>query len=135
MSDTEIPKTITLTSDEKFSCEFYENDQLKVRESKKQVHVFEIESLPSNLNFYIKPYKIKPLVRINNLLVNYGLAEITPWDHMIEIDLQRDFFDRYFGNIITSKQKYLDIDTHSIQEKLGLTKLDSLITEIEDNLK
>ena len=135
MSDPEIPKTITLTSQEDFSCELHDNDRLKTKESNKKEHVFEIQNLPCNLKFYIKPYKIKPLIRINNLLVNYGLAEITPWDHMIEINLEEDFFDRYFANIVASKQKYLDVDNQTIKEKLGLIKLTGLITEIQDNLK
>tara|TARA_A100000164_G_scaffold377239_1_gene415982 strand:- start:370 stop:777 length:408 start_codon:yes stop_codon:yes gene_type:complete len=135
MSDTEIPTKITLTAQEEFSCELYENDRPKDKAGKQKEHYFEIQSLPCNLKFYIKPYKLTPLIRINNLLVNYGLAEITPWDHMIEINLNEDFFDRYFANIVVSKQKYLDIDSQTIKEKLGLIELTDLTKEIENNLK
>ena len=135
MSDTEIPKTITLTSQEEFSCELHENDKLKDTSSKNKEHTFDVVNLPCNIKIYIKPYKVQPLISINNLLVNYGLAGITPWDHMLEINLQDNFFDRYFDNIITSKQKYLEVDTKTINEKLGLVELTDLIAEIEDNLK
>ena len=43
-------------------------------------------------------------------MVNYGLAKITPWDHMLELNLDNSFFDHYFSNIIEAKRLYLDLN-------------------------
>ena len=67
-------------------------------------------------------------------MVNYGLAKITPWDHMLEFALDVDFFDQYFTNIIESKRQYLDIGKDEIHKKIGLEDLSKLVDEIEGKL-
>jgi hypothetical protein len=97
---------------------------------------FSIDSLPAELKIYITPYKIQPYVRIDNLLVNYGLAEITPWDHMLEFTLHSDWRDRYFNNIIKAKQEYLSNSGQLIPENMdkyvGINNLHpEILKEIE----
>jgi hypothetical protein len=121
--------------DQRFSCEIFSNKKLIHEFRRSNLHEFEINELPNHLKIYINPYKLKPIIRVDGMMVNYGLAGITPWDHMLEINLQENFFDRYFDNIITSKQQYLNVDTKTINEKLGLVQLTDLIKKIKGNLK
>ena len=67
-------------------------------------------------------------------MVNYGLAKITPWDHMLEFKLDNNFFDQYFSNIIEAKRLYLDLDKNDIKKKIGLDKLSELMDKIEKNI-
>lgn len=124
-------KQIQLTHKEKFSCEYKVNDKLIKKSLDAQEHVFTVISLPSHIKINIKPYKIKPIIRIDGIMVNYGLAEITPWDHMLEFKLDIDFFNRYFANIIESKIKYLNLEKTEAYNKIGLGNLSYLTNEIE----
>ena len=75
-------------------------------------------------------------MRFNDVLVNYGLANITPWDHMLEFEIPENFFDFYFKNIIKSKQKYLKIDHKEVFKKIGYRQnYQNLIEEIEKGIK
>jgi hypothetical protein len=121
--------------DQRFSCEIFSNEKLIHKFGRSNLHEFQINELPDHIKIYINPYKLKPIIRFDGMMVNYGLAGITPWDHMLEINLQENFFDRYFDNIITSKQQYLNVDTKTINEKLGLVQLTDLINKIKGNLK
>ena len=64
-------------------------------------------------------------------MVNYGLAKITPWDHMLEFELGSNFFDSYFANIVESKRQYLDLEKDQLHKKIGLEDLSELINDIE----
>jgi len=127
-------KQIKLTHNEEFSCEYVVNDRLVSTSVDSKEHVFSVQELPCKIKINLNPYKVKPIVRIDNIMVNYGLAKITPWDHMLEFDLDLNFFDHYFTNIIESKRQYLDIGKEEIQKKIGLEDLSKLVDEIEGKI-
>ena len=128
-------KQIKLTHTDYFSCEYFVNDRLMDRSPHAKEHVFTLETPPCNIKIKIEPYKLQPIIRIDDIMVNYGLAEIKPWDHMLEFNLHEDFFDRYFANIIESKRKYLDVDQNQIHKKIGLEDLSDLVNEIEGKMR
>ena len=91
----------------RFSCKFYCNDVLAKESKASHEHNFIIPELPAHCKIEINPWKIKPYVRFDNQLVNYGLAKIIPWDHMLEFTIYEDFLDRYFNAIVKAKKDYL----------------------------
>ena len=127
-------KQIKLTHTENFSCEFIANDKSIAKSTDAKEHIFSVPELPCNVKINLNPYRVQPIVRIDEIMVNYGLAKITPWDHMLEFELDSDFFDRYFANIIESKRKYLDIGKDDIHKKIGLEDLSKLVNEIEGKI-
>jgi len=92
-----------------FECELHINDISQAISSISNLHSFKIPDDKCNIKIYVHPFKIQPIVRIDNCLVNYGLAKITPWDHMLEFDYTTNFFDIYHDNIINSKKEYYNI--------------------------
>ena len=128
-------KQIKLTHDADFSCEYIVNGEMVEKTPCRSEHTFTVTDLPCHININIKTYKIRPTIRIDNILVNYGLAKITPWDHMLEFNLDHDFFDTYFKNIIDSKIKYLAIGEDKALKKLGYEDLSDLVDKIEANIK
>jgi hypothetical protein len=74
-------------------------------------------------------------VRIDDIMVNYGLAKITPWDHMLEFELDSNFFDRYFANIVESKIQYLNLEKDEAHKRLGHEDLSELVSKIERNIQ
>jgi hypothetical protein len=124
-------KQIKLTNIEKFSCEYIVNDQSITKSLDAKEHVFSVQELPCKVKININPYKVKPIVRIDDIMVNYGLAKITPWDHMLEFELGSNFFDSYFANIVESKRQYLDLEKDQLHKKIGLEDLSELISDIE----
>ena len=118
----------------KFDCKIFANEKLICKLPESNVHSFDINELPSRVKIYINPYKIKPIIRIDKIMVNYGLAKITPWDHMLEFNLDNSFFDHYFSNIIEAKRLYLDLNKDEIEKKIGLDNLSELVSNIERNI-
>lgn len=118
----------------KFACDVFANEKLIYKLPESNLHSFDINQLPSHVKIFINPYKIKPIVRIDKIMVNYGLAKITPWDHMLEFKLDKLFFDQYFSNIIEAKRLYLDLNKDEIEKKVGLDDLSELVDSIERNI-
>ena len=119
-----------------FSCNFYCNGKLIAHSKKNSKHIFYLDNCPAHIKIEIDPYKVKPLIRFNDVLVNYGLARITPWDHMLEFNIPENFFDFYFKNIIESKQQYLKITSEQVFKKIGYRQnYQYLIEEIEKVIK
>lgn len=56
---------------------------------------FQVTPGSDKISLWFFPWKIKPLVRVNNILVNYSLADICIYDHMLEMIIKKDFFDQY----------------------------------------
>ena len=128
-------KQIKLTDSVEFSWEYLVNDQLIQKSLDAKEHVFEVNELPCQVTIKINPYKVRPIVRIANIMVNYGLAEITPWDHMLEFKLDVDFFDKYFENIVKAKTEYLNLNKTEAYKKLGYDDLTELVSTIESKIK
>ena len=98
----------------------------------------------NNINIFTKtrievgfwPWKIKPLLRINGHLVDYGLAGIDQFDHALSFDLDRDFFDVY-GQSLVQGRIYSQFKDGTIDDKI----YDAVIgygrrhTELIDSIK
>jgi hypothetical protein len=108
MSNQYKPRLIKLSNNTPFSCRFFCNNKLIATTNQQNEHTFTIPELPAHCKIEITPWKIKPLIRFDEQLVNYGLAGITPWDHMLEFKLDKNFLETYFQNIILAKKKYLE---------------------------
>ena len=131
---------IKITDEQKFSCEYMVNGKLISKSPEKTVHEFDVVELPCKVQIMLNPYKIKPTVRIDDIMVNYGLAEITPWDHMIEFTIGDNFQQEYFQAIIDAKKTYLkkngDTVPSDMEYFVGINNLHpEIIESISNNLK
>ena len=130
---------LSLIHKEPFSCELHINNKKQDTSKNSVKHSFKIIDDTCNIKIFINPYKIKPLIRINSQLVNYGLAEITPYDHVIEFEYSKEFLNKYFKNIIKSKMNYLNLKNSTsfgYENNIGVGNMHSnLIEKIEKNLK
>lgn len=119
----------------KFSCEFYVDDILKSITKTNNRHIFFLDNTPAHIKIKIDPHKLQPLVRFDDVLVNYGLAKITPWDHMLEFTISDNFLEDYFKEIVKSKQEYLKTSQEEIKKIMGLNSEKQLVDKILNNLK
>lgn len=67
------------------------------------------------VNFW--PWKIKPLLRINGHLVDYGIAQVDQFDHALCFNLYRDYFKIYGESLVASRVNSQFKDGH-IDEKI-----------------
>lgn len=120
-----------------FSCKIFINNKLKCINENKNSHIFYLEKLPAHCKIEINPYKIKPMIRVDDCLVNYGLAKIIPWDHMLEFTIHENFLNEYFEQIVESKRIYLKTDREDVEKIMGINNKNyyELIEKIENNIK
>ena len=133
-------KQITLTHTNTFSCIIHKDDKLFCESKNKMSHAIQLGSLPAKLKIYITPYKIQPLIRFDGHLVNYGLAKIKPWDHMLEFTVHEDYLDLYFKEIIEAKRQYLSATGQNIpanmENYVGVNNANpELVSQIKDLIK
>jgi hypothetical protein len=69
--------------------------ELKEEGSCKGVVNFNVHPSDDTVEVWIEPWKIKPIVRVDNIMVNYALASISQFDHKLDIVLSSTFFDKY----------------------------------------
>lgn len=120
----------------KFSCNLVCNEKFICSSGPSHKHTFDLTVCPAHVKIQISPNKIQPLIRLNDVAVNYGLANIIPWDHMIEFTVSQNFFDTYFENILKAKQNYLKINSQTLYKKIGYKQnFDNLIKKIKDRIK
>lgn len=129
-------KQIQLELRNVFDCKFICNGDLVAISTKKKVHDFIVPCTPAHCKFEINPWKLEPIIRIDGQFVNYGLAGITPWDHMLELTLTDDFLDRYFQNTLQAKSQYLKLSLEETYKKTGYKQsYDELVKNIRENIK
>lgn len=75
----------------------------------KGIHYF-IANDNSKVDVFFEPWCIKPIVRFNHHLVNYALAGIDQYDHMISFIAKTNYLDNYFNKNIEFKEKFLLYD-------------------------
>lgn len=49
------------------------------------------------------PWHIKPLLRIDGHLLDYSLAKVDQYSHMLSFSITKNFFDLYFSDLIHSR--------------------------------
>jgi hypothetical protein len=72
-------------------------------------------ALPVNIDVEFWPFRIKPIVRYNNFMLDYWLGDILLQDHKLTITITSNFFEQYRNNNIQGR-----ID--SLSEKQKKTK-------------
>jgi hypothetical protein len=90
------------------------------------------------VQIYFEPYKIKPLLRIDNILVNYWLADVAQYDHMLEFTISNDFWIKYYNKetqnqINFAKTNYKN-DPMAVDKYVGIFDSSKLIKTIRDRL-
>ena len=121
------------------SVKIFVNDSL-VRESV-DVNSIAVEVLlPSNVAIEFTPYKQKPIVRFNNFMLNYWLANILLQDHRLEFYLGENFYSDYKNKDISGRIAHLsneqkNID-HFYDKYIGINNMHpSLVNEIKELIK
>jgi hypothetical protein len=54
-----------------------------------------VNVLPATVEVEFSPFKIKPVVRYNNFMLDYWLANIQLFDHKLEFTITDEFFQNY----------------------------------------
>ena len=111
-------KQISLYNKTAFTCQLFVNGAAATTSKNKTQHNCKIDSVPCLVQIKIWPWKIKPHIRLDGHLVNYGLAGIKPWDHELEFELHEDHGQRYFNNIIEAKKQYLSRTGQNIPDNM-----------------
>jgi hypothetical protein len=70
--------------------------------------IINIESSAS-VEIFFEPWKIKPLLRVDDHLIDYWLADVAQFDHMIRLHWDLNFYQKYQDRNIKSKMEYLGI--------------------------
>lgn len=91
----------------------------------------------SDIKIFFEPWKIKPLIRIDNHLVDHWCADIQTYDHMIEFVWDSEFYHRYQAKITQGKIDYLNLTTQEdIDYYLGINNSNQdLVDQIKQYLK
>lgn len=113
---------ISLTYQEPFRCKCICNDTVVGETFNLRQHYFDIPALPQKVILEFEPFKIRPDLRLNKILVNTGVGKVQVYDHKYEMHLDNNWLDTYSQSILDSKQEYLKqqnlgIDSNPEQEK------------------
>lgn len=100
-------KNVSLTFTEPFRCKCICNGSVIGETFDKTHHYFDIPKLPQKIELSFEPFKIRPDLRFNKILVNTGVAGVDVYDHKYEITLRDDWLETYHANLLKSKQEYL----------------------------
>jgi hypothetical protein len=74
---------------------FINNSLVKEEYATNNIVVTFDDVLPVDIAVEFKPHKIKPIVRYNNIMVDYWLANILLQDHKIQFTISDSFFQEY----------------------------------------
>lgn len=100
-----------------------------------QLHT-SLADLPAAVEIWFQPYKVKPIVRYNNFMLDYWLANIDIYDHKIEFSVSKNFFADYKnknmqGRIDSLSEQQKSID-HYWDKYIGINNLHpELVAEIK----
>ena len=98
---------LSLTNQKPFRCKCICNDQVIGETFNQTHHYFEIPKLPQHVILEFEPFKIRPDLRLNKILVNTGVGKVDVYDHKYEMNLKEDWLDMYSKSILDSKHDYL----------------------------
>ena len=71
--------------------------------------------LPSKITINFSPFKIKPIVRLNNFMLNFWLADIMLYDHCLEFVVKQTFFQDYKNKDIVGRIAYLPDEQKNVE--------------------
>jgi hypothetical protein len=86
-------------------CKLYRGDDLIWEQDCQGRHVFSHRASPDAISLWFEPWRIKPEVRVDGILVDYALAQINQFDHKLDITLDQDFYHSYHEQDIRFRQQ------------------------------
>jgi hypothetical protein len=90
------------------------------------------------VNIYFEPFKIKPLLRIDNILINYWLANVIQYDHMLELPISDDFWIKYYNKETESQINFAKLnhanDPMAVDKYVGISDSSEIIARIRKRL-
>ncbi len=98
---------VSLTYSTPFRCKCICNGSVVGETFDNTHHFFNIPKLPQKVELVFEPFKIRPDLRLNKILVNTGVAGVNVYDHKYEITLRDDWLETYGASLLKSKQEYL----------------------------
>ena len=114
------------------------NDELQLEEYNTN-HVFaSIDRFPSKVWLEFFPHKITSIVRVDDVMLNFWLANVTLYDHYVEFTIDTDFFDQYRDKDIQGRLNHVASDEktgHYLDKYIGIDNLyPEIIKEIKELL-
>jgi hypothetical protein len=96
--------------------------------------------LPAMVEVEFTPFKIKPIVRFNNFMLNYWLADILLQDHKLEFNIGKNFYQDYKNKDISGRIAHLSVEEKSLENMydkyIGINNLyPDLVKETKELLK
>ena len=91
----------------------------------------------SSASIWFYPWKIVPTVRINNFIVNPGIAGMDLYEHKLDIDLTDDFYEKYHQNHTSSRVESFFLNENGKNDEilfdslLGLNDHKDVVEEIK----
>jgi hypothetical protein len=98
------------------------------------------DELPVTVEVFFEPFKLKPIVRFNNFMLNYWLANIVLYDHKLQFEIGKNFYLDYKEKDIQGRlghvQSQGEIPDHVYDKYIGIKNLHpELVQEIYELLK
>ena len=83
------------------------------------------------------PFKIKPVVRYKNFMLNYWLADILLYDHKLEFTITDKFYEQYKNKDIEGRLAHLSVEEKNLDNMydkyIGINNLyPDLVAEIKN---
>ena len=122
------------------SVKIFVNQTLVAESADTAVLTGTVDCLPAGVEVEFKPYGIKPVVRFNDYMLNYWLANVLVQDHKLEFTISKNFYKDYKNKDIAGRLAHLTIEEKSAENMydkyIGINNLyPELVKEIKEFLK
>jgi hypothetical protein len=92
--------------------------------------------LPVVIDMEFSPFGIKPIVRFNNFLLNYWLADILLQDHKLSFTVTEHFYNDYKNKDIQGRLTHLNTEEKSTENVLDkYVGINNLYPTLVDSIK
>jgi hypothetical protein len=82
------------------------------------------------VEIFFEPWGIKPMLRIDNHLLDYWNADVMQFDHMVQLQWDEEFYNKYWKRIMNAKVEYLNLKSQEdIDYFVGVNNLNPEIVE------
>lgn len=87
--------TLELAHPELVEYKIFVDGKLKQEDQCRGSATIRISATKHKIEIWFSPWKIRPLLRINNILIDTATAGVDVFDHKFDMLLDQDFFQRY----------------------------------------
>jgi len=110
--------TIEIESLNEFTqVKVYVNTKLVVEQTNCKSLTYNIDQpLPADIDIEFQPFKIRPIVRLDNFLLDYWLANIILQDHKLSIRVTDTFFQDYKNKNIEGRIASLPLEQKNSEQ-------------------